>query len=208
MKVYSTFLKTQRLEPRTRVSWLVGFCFHHIKWLNCSIWPIDGNLTDTTTLDQSGLGTNDNERALQFPKSFKSEALYSNALVLYPGHLLVGESYSSAVSSFYILSWLQCTFLHILLNVTFKISFSLNLIFFYLSFFLGAGHLIHCVIPSFLLWIIVARKGWALWEATWPCFSCVSPGFGSVHCNWPEILCRLDVFLGLSDSGKVFFTYT
>ena len=35
--------------------------FKNKKWLNISIWYIDGNLTDTTILGQSGPGSNDNE---------------------------------------------------------------------------------------------------------------------------------------------------
>ena len=34
------------------------------KWLNNSIWPIDETLTSTTTLGQSGPGSNSNEEVL------------------------------------------------------------------------------------------------------------------------------------------------
>ena len=37
------------------------------RWLNSSIWPIVGTLTGTTTLDQSGPGSNGNERVLHIP---------------------------------------------------------------------------------------------------------------------------------------------
>ena len=37
------------------------------KWLNSSIWPLDGTLTDTTTLSQRGSGTNDTEEVLHIP---------------------------------------------------------------------------------------------------------------------------------------------
>ena len=35
---------------------------------NKSIWTIDGTLTDTITLSQSGPGTNGNEEVLDFPQ--------------------------------------------------------------------------------------------------------------------------------------------
>ena len=37
------------------------------KWLNFSIWPIDGILTDTNTPGQSGPWSNYNERVLHIP---------------------------------------------------------------------------------------------------------------------------------------------
>ena len=36
----------------------------YIKFLNWSIWPINGTLTDTTTRGQSGSGSNDNKKIL------------------------------------------------------------------------------------------------------------------------------------------------
>ena len=37
------------------------------KKLNSSIWPIDGTLTGTTTLDQNGPESNGNKRILHIP---------------------------------------------------------------------------------------------------------------------------------------------
>ena len=63
---------------------------------NCSIRPIDRTLSGATTLDQSGLGSDDNEEVLRIPQSSSlTEASPSDCLVSYPRHLL-GESYSSA----------------------------------------------------------------------------------------------------------------
>ena len=64
---------------------------------NSSIWPIDRTLSDTTTLGQSGLGSNGNGRVLHIPQSITG-ASPSDCLVSSPGHLLgeVGESYPSA----------------------------------------------------------------------------------------------------------------
>ena len=45
---------------------------------------------------QSGPGNNGNEGVLHIPQSIWTEALPSDRLVSYPGHLFSGESYSSA----------------------------------------------------------------------------------------------------------------
>ena len=42
-------------------------CSHTVKWLNCSIWPIDGTLIGTTTPSQSGLENNGNEGIFHIP---------------------------------------------------------------------------------------------------------------------------------------------
>ena len=52
-------------------------CFCTVKWLNRSIEPIDGTLRDTTTLGQSGPGSNDNEEILHIPQSSRKEDLMS-----------------------------------------------------------------------------------------------------------------------------------
>ena len=41
--------------------------FKHKKWLDISVWPIDGTLTGTTTLGQGGPGSNGNEGVLHIP---------------------------------------------------------------------------------------------------------------------------------------------
>ena len=53
-------------------------CWHTVKWLNWSIWPIDGILTSITTPGQSGAGSNGNETG----------ASLSDSLVSYPRCLL------------------------------------------------------------------------------------------------------------------------
>ena len=35
--------------------------FQYSKWLNSSIWPVDGTLTSTTKMTQSGPGSNGDE---------------------------------------------------------------------------------------------------------------------------------------------------
>ena len=70
--------------------------FKYSKWLNNSIWPIDRTLTGTTTLGQSGLGSNGNEEVLHISQSSKTGASPSDGLISYPGHLLGWVSYSSA----------------------------------------------------------------------------------------------------------------
>ena len=50
--------------------------FKYSKWLNSSIWPIDGSLTGTTTLGQSGPGSNGNEGVLHIPQTPRLELHY------------------------------------------------------------------------------------------------------------------------------------
>ena len=63
-------------------------CLDIVKWLNRSIWPIDGSLTGTTTPDRSGLGSNGNKGVLYISQSSRTEASFSDGLVSYPGRLL------------------------------------------------------------------------------------------------------------------------
>ena len=62
--------------------WLYGFKYPIImlsKWLNSSIWPIDGTLTGITNPDQSGPESNGNEAVihiLQTPSASPSGAVY------------------------------------------------------------------------------------------------------------------------------------
>ena len=50
------------------------------KKLNCSIWAIDGTLTDTTTPSQNGPGIKDSESVLHIPQSSGTGASLSNAI--------------------------------------------------------------------------------------------------------------------------------
>ena len=60
-----------------------------------SIWPIDMALSDTTTPDQSGPGSDGNEEVPCFPQSSNiTGTLPSDCLVSYPGHSF-GKSYPS-----------------------------------------------------------------------------------------------------------------
>ena len=43
-----------------------------VKWSNCSIWPKDGTQIGTTTLVQSGLRSNGNEKVRHMPQSSKT----------------------------------------------------------------------------------------------------------------------------------------
>ena len=55
---------------------LLGFKFS--KWLNRSIWPINGTLTDTTTPSLSKPGCTGNEGALHIPQSSRTGASLSD----------------------------------------------------------------------------------------------------------------------------------
>ena len=76
--------------------------FKYIKWLNHFIRTIDGTLTGTNTLGQSGPGSNDNEGVLHIFQSFETAASSSYSSVPYPQHslriLLISKD---AVSIFY-----------------------------------------------------------------------------------------------------------
>ena len=60
-------------------------CLHIVKWLNSFIWHINGTLTATTTLGQSGPGSNGNKGILHISQSFRTEAALIDDLVSYPG---------------------------------------------------------------------------------------------------------------------------
>ena len=62
---------------------------HTVKWLNSSIWNIDGTKTSTTTLSQSGPESNGNEEVLHIPQSLRTETSLLNGLVSYAGQLEV-----------------------------------------------------------------------------------------------------------------------
>ena len=82
------------------------------KWLDSSIWLIDGTLTVSTSLGQSRLGSNSNEGAfytgsngneevLHIPQSSQTGASPLAGLVLCPGHSLVGSCPSVQVQITY-----------------------------------------------------------------------------------------------------------
>ena len=50
------------------------------KWLNCSIWPIDGTLRGTSNPGQSGPGINGNEGVLHIPQSFRIQTSASDSV--------------------------------------------------------------------------------------------------------------------------------
>ena len=68
------------------VIWIIQFKINHLfsqlngfkytKWLNSSIWPIDGTLTGTIILGQSGIGSN--EGILHIPQSSRTRASTSD----------------------------------------------------------------------------------------------------------------------------------
>ena len=59
---------------------------------NGSIWPIHRTLSSSTTLGQSGLGSNGNEGVLHIPQSsIISGASASDSLVSCPGHSFAGR---------------------------------------------------------------------------------------------------------------------
>ena len=46
-----------------------AICLHTVKWLNSCIWPQDGILTGTTTLELSGPESYGNEGVFHIPKA-------------------------------------------------------------------------------------------------------------------------------------------
>ena len=64
-------------------------------------WPIDRTLPGATTPDQSGPGSNGNERVQHIPQSFKIEASPLNGSMSYPGHSLEVTYPSAEMQSVY-----------------------------------------------------------------------------------------------------------
>ena len=61
-----------------------------------SIWCIDKTLSGATTPSQSEAGSNGNEEVLHIPQSSRDEALLSDGLIPYPGHLFGSGAYPFA----------------------------------------------------------------------------------------------------------------
>ena len=115
-------------------------CLHIVKWLNNSIWSIDGILTDTTTPDQSGAGSNDNEGILHIPQSSMTGAIPSSDLVSYNRTLVGGRIlplYRDAVNVFDSPSQLGLNTKGIILK---KITFSYIVHFYQSQYFLNTPH--------------------------------------------------------------------
>ena len=49
------------------IQFKISHFLYIVKWLNSSVWPIDGTLTGTITPSQSGPGSNGNEELLRIP---------------------------------------------------------------------------------------------------------------------------------------------
>ena len=80
---------------------MIFFCiklnsFNYTKWLNISIWPINGTRTGANTPGQNEAGSNCNERVRYIPQSSKTETSPTDCLVSYPEQSLVEGSYLSA----------------------------------------------------------------------------------------------------------------
>ena len=58
------------------------------KWINSSIWHLVGTWTGTTSLNQSGLGSNSNKGILHISQSTRGGASHSDSLESYLGHSL------------------------------------------------------------------------------------------------------------------------
>ena len=56
---------------------------HTVKWVNGSIWSIDGTLAGSTNSGQSGPGSNGNEGVLYIPQNSRAGALPLNAVQCY-----------------------------------------------------------------------------------------------------------------------------
>ena len=75
--------------------------FKSRKWLNISIWLIDGTLTGTTTLGQSGPGNNGNKGVLHILQSSRTEVSPLGGLVSYQGCSLDGGYPAAEMQSVY-----------------------------------------------------------------------------------------------------------
>ena len=84
-----TFVWHSYLRVELFIYWplIIG---HNRKWLNISVWHIDGTLTGSTILGQSGSGGNGNDGVLDITPNSRIEASPSDGLVSYLGHLVVG----------------------------------------------------------------------------------------------------------------------
>ena len=54
------------------VIWFQVFLSNTNNFLNRSIWPTDGTLTDTSTPSQNGPGSNGDEGIVHIPQSFRT----------------------------------------------------------------------------------------------------------------------------------------
>ena len=69
--------------------WYQSLVLPTVKWSNSSTSRKDGILSASTTLGESGPGSNSNECVLQISQNFKTGALSSECLISYPGYLLI-----------------------------------------------------------------------------------------------------------------------
>ena len=88
LKINHLFTHCQTILYIT-IQFSMSFVGSKFKGSNSSIWSTDRTLSDTTTLSQSGPGSNGNKRILCLPQSSSiTRASPSGCLVSYPGHLL------------------------------------------------------------------------------------------------------------------------
>ena len=66
----------------------ISCLFAHSLIAKSSIWPMDGTLSESTSLGQSESESNCYEGVLHIPQSSRIEASPSDILVSYPGHSL------------------------------------------------------------------------------------------------------------------------
>ena len=90
-----------KYSNETQFNSISVICLHTVKWLNSSIWPIDRTLTGTTTLGQSGPGSDSNEGILQIPQSSGTGNSPSDCLGLDTDRGGVLPRCSDAVGLFY-----------------------------------------------------------------------------------------------------------
>ena len=72
-----------------RIQFNISHLFAHSQMINSFdsfIWSIDGTLTGTTTLGQSGPGSNDSEGVLLIAQSSRTGAWRLDSLAFSPGH--------------------------------------------------------------------------------------------------------------------------
>ena len=103
--------------------------FKYSTWLNSSIWTIDGTQTGTTTLGQSGLGSNGYEGVIHTPQSSRtgvspSLTVYCHIQDIRQRWVVMQLMYSTAPANWTAIN--QCIFFYCILK--WKVNFFLNLV--------------------------------------------------------------------------------
>ena len=74
LRVPLDYSRPTYLIVRRTIQFNMNYFLYTVKWLNISIGPIPGALSDATTPGQSGPGSNVNEEVIHIPQSSNTEA--------------------------------------------------------------------------------------------------------------------------------------